>query len=67
MGDERARGQTSTQFIDPSAHEDEDDDEYDNADEEEWGHFFDSGVRPDDVLDGLEEGKTRRREEDGHF
>jgi hypothetical protein len=35
MGDERARGQTSTQFIDPSAHEDEDDDEYDNADEEE--------------------------------
>jgi hypothetical protein len=40
MGDERVRGQTSMQLIDPSAHEDEDDDEYDNANEEEWGHIF---------------------------
>jgi hypothetical protein len=29
--------------------------------------FFDGGVRSDDVLDGAEEGKTRRREEDGQF
>jgi hypothetical protein len=35
MGDERAREQTSTQFIDPSAHDDEDNNEYGIADEEE--------------------------------
>jgi opacity protein-like surface antigen len=54
MGDERARGQTSVQFIDPRAHEDEDDGGDDDADWEELALGVYGGVEPNDVLDGAE-------------